>query len=179
MTDFEAAFEDELEAVPPEYRDRSRFVPGVGPLDADIVLVGEAPGAREVEQGEPFVGPSGAQLERTLETLGIERDDLYITNLVKVRPPENRTPHKAEIAAWRPLLDAELERVDPSVIVTLGTTATRALLDTDDGITDLHGRPFDRGERVVIPVYHPAAVLYDRDKLADFEADLDEALAAA
>ena len=132
--EFETVFAEELSAVPAEQFDRSQFVPGVGPLDAAVVLVGEAPGAREVEAGRPFVGPAGKLLDRELEELGVDRSALYITNVVKVRPPENRTPYVAEIDAWRPLLEAELERISPEVVVPLGTTAARVLLDTDEGI---------------------------------------------
>lgn len=179
MIDFEGDFGDLLEAVPEEYYDRSRFVPGAGRVDAAIMLVGEAPGAREVEQGEPFVGPAGQQLNRTLRSLGIDREDLYLTNIVKVRPPENRTPRKGEIAAWRPLLRAEIERVDPQVIVVLGTTASQVLLDTDEGITAIHGRRFDYDGRVIIPAFHPAATLYNRELLPEFEGDLREAFQVA
>lgn len=179
VTDFEDAFADALDRVPDEQFDRSRFVPGVGPLDAAVVLVGEAPGATEVEEGEPFVGQAGGRLDAALEAADVDRADVYVTNLVKVRPPENRTPHVAEIDAWRPVLEAELDRIDPAVVVPLGTTATRALLDVDEGITAVHGRQFDRDGRLVVPAYHPAALLYDPEKRADFEADLRAALEAA
>jgi len=170
--DFEREFADVLDDVPDEQFDRSRFVPGVGPLDADVVLVGEAPGGREVEEGEPFVGRAGSRLDRALESIGVDRGSLYITNVVKVRPPENRTPHVAEVEAWWPVLEAELDRVDPRVVVPLGTTATRQLLDVEEGITDVHGERFERDGRLVVPVYHPAATLYDRSKDDAFEADL-------
>ncbi|MFC6766292.1 uracil-DNA glycosylase [Natrinema soli] len=141
---FDAEFETVLETVPDDQFDRERFVPGVGPLSADVMLVGEAPGEREVEQGEPFVGQAGKQLDRALEAIGYDRRDLYITNLVKGRPPENRDPYVDEIEAWWPVLEAEIERVDPSVLVPLGSFATDELLDTDETITDLHGREFER-----------------------------------
>lgn len=176
--DFETTFEAAMAAVPDEYVDPERFVPGVGPLDADLVLVGEAPGATEVEQGEPFVGQAGSQLDAALETAGIDRAAVYVTNVVKVRPPENRTPRADEIAAWRPVLAAELDRVDPAVVVTLGNTATRALLETDEGITDLRGRRVEWDGRVVVPTYHPASLFYDEGKRADLEADLRTAAAA-
>ena len=175
---FESSFEDALAAVPREHFDRDRFVPGVGPLDADLVLVGEAPGATEVEEGEPFVGQAGRQLNAALEAAGVDRSAVYVTNVVKVRPPDNRTPHVAEIEAWWPVLEAELDRVDPAVVVTLGNTATRALLDTDEGITDLRGRRIDWNGRVLVPTYHPASLFYDEGKRADLEADLQTALSA-
>ena len=177
-TDFERTFEDAMAAVPGEHVDRDRFVPGHGPLDASIVVVGEAPGATEVEEGEPFVGQAGRQLDGALESVGIDREDVYVTNVVKVRPPNNRTPHADEIEAWRPVFEAEIDRIDPAVVVTLGNTATRALLDTDEGITDLRGRRVERDGRVVVPTVHPSAIFYDEGKRADLGADLAMALAA-
>lgn len=162
--DFETTFEEELAAVPDEQFDRSRFVPAVGPLDADVLLIGEAPGSQEVTQGEPFVGQAGGQLDSILEEVGLGRRDLYLTNLVKVRPPENRDPHRGEIEAWSGVLDAEIETVDPDVIVPMGSFAAREIVDTDETITDLHGRSFEIEGREVMPVFHPAAALYDRDK---------------
>lgn len=179
MSDFEERFGDALEAVPEEHVDRSRFVPGVGPLDAEVVLVGEAPGENEVAEGEPFVGQAGRELDRVLADLGVDRSSVYVTNLVKVRPPENRTPYVAEIDAWRPVLDAELERISPAVVVPLGTTAAQAVLDTDEGVTDLHGRQFERDGWTVVPAFHPAATFYDETKRDDFEADILAAFEAA
>lgn len=173
---FEEAFADVLEAVPAEHFDRSRFVPGAGPHSADVMLVGEAPGKQEVAQGEPFVGQAGAQLDRVLESIGHDRRECYITNLVKVRPPENRDPYVAEIEAWRPVLDAELERVDPSIVVPLGSFAARELLDTDETITELNGRTIDWNGRTVVPAFHPAAVLYDRSKVDEIESALSRAV---
>ncbi|ELZ22882.1 phage SPO1 DNA polymerase-related protein [Haloterrigena salina JCM 13891] len=203
---FADVFADALEAVPDEHRDPERFVPGVGPLSADVMLVGEAPGGREVEQGEPFVGQAGQQLDRALESIGHDRRELYITNLVKIRPPENRDPHVDEIEAWWPVLEGELERVDPSVVVPMGSFATAELLETDETITDLHGEEFEREvppashasneespdsssedgadahertERIVRPSFHPAAALYDRSKVDAIESDLRAALESA
>ncbi len=193
---FDDEFADALETVPDDQFDRERFVPGVGPLSADAMLVGEAPGEQEVNQGEPFVGQAGNQLDRALEAIGYDRGDLYITNLVKVRPPENRDPYVDEIEAWRPVLEAEIDRVDPSVLVPLGSVATDELLETDETITDLHGQEFERGMprtsdsssgrspreregRTVVPAFHPAAALYDRSKVDAVESDLRTALELA
>ncbi|QLG48826.1 uracil-DNA glycosylase [Natrinema halophilum] len=190
---FDVEFADALEAVPDDQFDRDRFVPGVGPLSADVMLVGEAPGKQEVNQGEPFVGQAGDQLDRALEEIGFDRTDLYITNLVKVRPPENRDPRVEEIEAWWPVLEAEIERVDPKVLVPLGSFATDELLETDETITDLHGRVFERDVshtsdssnghgprghegRTVVPAFHPAAALYDRSKVDAVKSDLETAL---
>ncbi|WP_336345232.1 uracil-DNA glycosylase [Halalkalicoccus ordinarius] len=153
-------FETELAAVPEERFDRSQFVPSVDPLDADVMPVGEAPGADEVER-----------LERVLEEVGIGRREIYITNLVKVRPPENRDPYRDEIEAWCGVLDAEIDRVDPDVIVPMGSFAARELLDTDETITDLRGESRTVRNREAIPTFHPAAALYDRSKVDTLEED--------
>lgn len=178
MSDFESAFADVLDAVPEEHFDRSRFVPGVGPDDAAIALVGEAPGEKEVEQGEPFAGPAGRRLDSVLADLGVDRSELYVTNVVKVRPPENRTPYVAEIDAWLPVLMAELDRVGPRVVVPLGTTATQALLDVDEGVTAVHGQRFEWDTRIVVPTFHPAATFYDDSKRPELAADLEAAFDA-
>ncbi|SIR00518.1 DNA polymerase [Haladaptatus litoreus] len=169
---FETEFEEVLAAVPDEQFDRSRFVPSVGPFDADVMLVGEAPGEQEVTQGEPFVGRAGGRLNTALESIGVARNDLYITNLVKVRPPENRSPQRAEIDAWWPVLDAEIERVAPSVVVPLGSFATREILGTNENVSDVHGRTFEFDGYDVVPTYHPAATFYDGSKEGEMERDL-------
>lgn len=143
-----------------------------GPIDATIVVVGEAPDEREVEKGVPFVGNAGRRLDSFLEEAGIDRDGLYLTNVVKVRPPENRDPRVAEVEAWRPVLDAEIERVDPAVILTLGNAATRAALDTDEGITDVRGQAYEREGRTVVPPFHPASTSYDGSKESAILDDL-------
>ncbi|WP_415383588.1 uracil-DNA glycosylase [Halosimplex sp. TS25] len=170
--DFEALFAEELDAVPDEFVDRSRFVPGVGPADADIAFVGEAPGATEVEEGEPFVGRAGSRLDSLFGTTGIDRDAVYVTNLVKVRPPENRDPTADERRAWKPLLDAELDRVDPAVVVTLGSVASGALLDSDEPVRDLRDETYEVDGRLVLPTYHPAATFYDDAVEPMLERDL-------
>lgn len=169
---FESEFEEVLAAVPDEQFDRSRFVPSVGSFDADVMLVGEAPGEQEVVQGEPFVGRAGGRLNTALESIGVARNDLYITNLVKVRPPENRSPQRTEIDAWWPVLDAEIERLNPSVIVSLGSFATREILGTDENVSDVHGRTFEFEGYDVVPTYHPAATFYDDSKEGEMERDL-------
>jgi len=177
--DFAETFADELGAVPDEYVDRSRFVPGDGPLDADLAFVGEAPGATEVEQGEPFVGQAGRRLDSLFETTGIDREAVYVTNLVKVRPPENRDPTADERRAWKPLLDAELDRVDPAVVMTLGAVASGALLDSDESIRDLRDETYEVDGRLVLPTYHPAATFYDDSIEPMLERDLRAAVEVA
>jgi DNA polymerase len=165
-------FQTQLDAIPDDLFDRSQFVGGVGPPDADVVFVGEAPGANEVEEGEPFVGNAGRVLDSLLEDVGIDREQVYITNLVKVRPPENRDPRSDEIEAWRPILWAEIEELDPAVVVPLGAFASREILERDAPLSDLHGESYERDGYVVLPTYHPAATFYDDSVKTTLEEDL-------
>lgn len=159
---------------------RKQVVFGVGDPHADLVFVGEGPGAQEDDQGVPFVGRAGRLLTQLIEGIGLSRSDTYIANVVKCRPPENRDPQPDEIEACRPYLEAQLEFIDPSVVVTLGNFATKLLLDTTRGITKVRGQeyPFpaagdqDAPDRVLIPTLHPAAVLRSGGgHLADVRAD--------
>jgi DNA polymerase len=140
---------------------RSQVVFGVGNRDADLVFVGEGPGAEEDKQGIPFVGRAGQLLTRLIEDIDLTRDDVYICNVVKCRPPGNRDPQPDEIATCRPYLEAQLGFLAPTVVVTLGNFATKLLLDTKVGITKLRGQehPYRDGTAVLIPMLHPAAVL--------------------
>src|SRR5205823_7402545 len=145
-----------------------------GRPEADLVFVGEGPGAEEDKQGLPFVGRSGQLLDRLVaEELGLTRADVYIANTIKCRPPGNRDPEPDEIAACWPWLERQIEVVDPRVIVTLGNFATKRLLDTKQGITKVRGRTFPYHGRTLIPTYHPAAVLRGGgEQLAQMRADL-------
>lgn len=140
---------------------RTQVVFGDGAVDARVVIVGEAPGRDEDIQGRPFVGRSGQLLERLLrEEAGLARSDCYITNVNKCRPPGNRDPEPAEVAACRPWLDAQLQVLRPVVVLTLGNFAARALLGTTDGITKLRGRTYPwQGGAVLVPTFHPSAAL--------------------
>jgi len=139
---------------------RTQVVFGVGNPNADLVFVGEGPGAEEDKQGIPFVGRAGQLLTRLIEGIGLTRDDVYIANVVKCRPPGNRDPQPDEIEACRPYLEGQLGFLQPRVVVTLGNFATKLLLETKDGITKLRGREFPyRDGTVLIPTFHPAAVL--------------------
>ena len=140
---------------------RTQVVFGVGDEHADLVFVGEGPGAEEDRQGIPFVGRAGQLLTKLIEGVGLRREDVYICNVVKCRPPGNRDPLPPEIDTCRPYLEAQLDFLAPRVVVTLGNFATRLLLDTKEGITRLRGRemPFRDGRVVLIPTLHPAAVL--------------------
>jgi uracil-DNA glycosylase family 4 len=152
---------------------RTQVVFGVGSRSADLMFVGEAPGQQEDLQGEPFVGRSGQLLDRLVfEEMGLTRDRFYIANTVKCRPPGNRDPEAAEIAACRPWLDTQVDLIDPKVVVTLGNFAAKLLLGTTEGITKLRGKayPFRRG--MLVPTYHPAAVLRSPGLNAQIRADL-------
>ncbi|MFB6145813.1 MAG: uracil-DNA glycosylase family protein [Candidatus Nanohaloarchaea archaeon] len=173
--DFRERYREFFEQLDQDYFVEERFVPAVGDEDAKYILVGEAPGANEVEEGEPFVGRAGKRLDEILHDIGVKRSELYITNLVKIRPPDNRDPKKDEIKAWAPLLEKEIENVDPEVIITLGNFASRQMLNTKKGISQIHGRLFSRNGRKIMPVYHPAATLYDRSKGPELEKDLRKA----
>ncbi len=139
---------------------RTQVVFGTGSPTADLMFVGEGPGEREDATGIPFVGRAGQLLTTLIEGIGLTRDDVYIANVVKCRPPGNRDPLPLEIDRCRPFLAGQLQFVDPSVIVTLGNFATKLLLDTKEGITRLRGREFPfREHSVLVPTFHPAAVL--------------------
>lgn len=147
---------------------RSRIVNGTGPDDADLLLLGEAPGADEDEAGAPFVGRSGEILDAALVEAGLARDRIRITNCVRCRPPENRDPTVAERANCRGHLDREVDAVDPALVVALGKVPAEHLLDRDVAVTDEAGRvePITLGgqERSLLISVHPAAVLYDRSQ---------------
>jgi DNA polymerase len=138
------------------------------------MFVGEGPGAEEDRQGLPFVGRSGKLLDQLmLEELGVTRDRVYIANVVKCRPPNNRDPEPDEIGSCRPWLDEQMEMVDPEVIVTLGKFASQLLLGTKEGITKLRGKPYPFGDRVLVPTVHPAYVLRGGgEAMAQMRADL-------
>jgi uracil-DNA glycosylase family 4 len=142
----------------PLHEGRTHAVPGEGPIPADILLIGEAPGVREDRQGRPFVGPSGMVLMRLLASAGLKREDVYITSCVKCRPPNNRTPHANELdtcqANW---LNGQIELVNPRLIVLLGKVAIRQLLQEEGSLVKLHGRTIRRDGRLYLLTYHPAA----------------------
>ncbi|ELZ83747.1 uracil DNA glycosylase [Haloferax gibbonsii ATCC 33959] len=151
---------------------RSRIVNGVGPDDADLLFLGEAPGAKEDEGGEPFVGRSGSVLDDALREAGLARADVRITNCVRCRPPDNRDPTSDELSNCRGYLARELELVDPELIVTLGKVPSQHLLDRGVAITNESGsvvdaRVGDASYRVLLSV-HPAATLYDRSQREGF-----------
>lgn len=142
-------------------RTRSRTVPGSGPSTAEVMFVGEAPGQREDEQGVPFVGPAGKFLDELLAAAGLSRDTVYVTNVVKCRPPGNRDPEPAEIDACRAFLDEQLAIVNPRIIVTLGRISMQRWFPGTP-ISRIHGKPRHLSDgRIVVPMYHPAAALHN------------------
>jgi uracil-DNA glycosylase family 4 len=135
----------------------TNMVPGEGNPDADVMLVGEAPGASEDKQGRPFVGRAGKLLDQVLEAAGLVREDVYITNVVKARPPNNRDPRAGEVAHHMPWLEAELALIRPRLVVPLGRHALAHFSDTK--ITEVHGTELTEKGRTLFPMYHPAAAL--------------------
>jgi DNA polymerase len=142
---------------------RTKLVFGAGNANADLMFVGEAPGANEDKQGLPFVGRAGQLLGGLLQEIGIERSDVFITNVICCRPPGNRDPLPEEIEACKPYLYKKIELIEPKVICTLGNFATKLLTGNPTGITKVHGRPQERevAGRVLqlFPIFHPAAAL--------------------
>jgi uracil-DNA glycosylase len=153
---------------------RTQVVFGMGDPQAPLMFVGEGPGAEEDRQGLPFVGRSGKLLDKLmLEELGVDRDRVYIANVVKCRPPGNRDPEPDEIATCRPWLDQQMELIGPKVVVTLGKFATQLLLEAKEGITKLRGRSYPYRGGVLIPTLHPAYALRGGgEALAHLRADL-------
>ena len=139
---------------------RTQVVFGVGDPNADVMFVGEGPGYYEDKQGEPFVGAAGQLLTKLLGEIGLRREDVYICNVVKCRPPGNRDPLPDEIESCRPYLQGQLENVRPYIIVTLGNFATRVMLDRQVSISRVRGQRFTADGRTVIPTFHPAAILH-------------------
>lgn len=147
---------------------RTQVVFGVGAFDADLMFVGEAPGRNEDLQGEPFVGAAGKLLDDLLGEIGIARDDVYIANVLKCRPPGNRDPRPDEIEACKGYLRRQLELIDPRVVMTLGNFATKLLVPTDVGITRMRGQKIDWWlGATLVPTFHPAAALRGRPRVKE------------
>ena len=150
---------------------RTNVVFGAGDPRARVLIVGEAPGKNEDLQGEPFVGAAGKYLNELLTIAGLARDEVFIANVLKCRPPSNRDPRPEEIQACTPYLREQTRTIDPEFIVTLGNFATKFILKTDVGITRLHGTLQRAGRFKVFPIFHPAAALYDGSKREALEND--------
>lgn len=152
---------------------RTNVVFGEGNPHARVMIIGEAPGKNEDLQGKPFVGAAGKFLDELLEVAGLKRENVFIANVLKCRPPSNRNPKPEEIEACATFLRQQTQTISPDVIVTLGNFATQFILRTGVGITHLRGTVQRAGRFLVLPVFHPAAAIYDRSKrdvlLSDFE----------
>jgi DNA polymerase len=144
----------------PLSRSRTQIVFGEGNPNARIMFVGEAPGYHEDQQGKPFVGAAGKLLTELLQSIGVSREDVYIANVLKCRPPDNRNPAPEEIEACLPHLRQQIELVNPKVVCTLGNFATQVLLEKKVGITKVRGQHFQVGNFFVVPALHPAAALH-------------------
>lgn len=150
---------------------RTQTVFGVGNPHARVMFIGEAPGKNEDLQGEPFVGAAGHYLNELLGCAGLRREDVFIANVLKCRPPGNRDPRPEEIQTCTPFLREQTRTIDPEVLVTLGKFSMQFVLKTQVGITRLHGRVQRAGKFLVFPIFHPAAALYDGAKREALEND--------
>ena len=143
------------------HKSRKNAVPGEGPTAAKVMFVGEGPGQNEDEQGRPFVGAAGKLLTELLGSIGLSRSDVFITNIVKCRPPNNRAPRKSEIDACNPYLISQIRLIKPQIVCALGTPAIATLLGEEHSATRVHGKPQVKENVTILPMYHPAAALYD------------------
>jgi len=175
----------DLEAVAQAARDcrrcklggmRKNAVPGEGNPHARIMWIGEGPGADEDEQGRPCVGAAGRMLDRLIKAMGLVREEMFIGNVVKCRPPHNREPEPDEVRACLPYLARQIELIRPEIIVILGATALKALIDPRAYITRMHGRWIERGGIMIMPTFHPAALLREPAKKHDVWADMQQVL---
>lgn len=152
----------------------TQLVFGEGKMDADIYCLGEAPGYWEDKQGRPFVGQAGKLLDSLIENIGMKRADVYISNIVRFRPPQNRDPLPDEIEAFKPYVDAEIEIINPKIIVTLGRFSLAKFLPYEK-ISAVHGKPrifkWQGKDVIVIPMYHPAAALRSREVMSMLKED--------
>ncbi|MGD9713601.1 MAG: uracil-DNA glycosylase family protein [Thermomicrobiales bacterium] len=151
-------------------RTRTHAVPGEGPERAPIMFIGEGPGLNEDQQGRPFVGASGKFLTELIERAGLEREEVFITNVVKCRPPGNRDPLPDELAACSGYLQRQIDAIDPTVIVTLGRFSM-AKWFPGERITRIHGQPRKFGARTIVPMFHPAAALHQGNLRPVIEED--------
>ena len=155
-------------------KSRTKFVFGSGSAYASIMFVGEAPGKNEDLQGLPFVGQAGKLLDELLGSIGIDRSEVFIANILKCRPPGNRDPRIEEINICKDYLLQQIKIIDPKIICTLGKFSTQLLLNTDKGITGLRGKVFNIDNRIVMPINHPAAALYMPSKMEILKQDFQK-----
>lgn len=154
----------------PLHQTRKKSVPGSGPANADIMFIGEGPGFHENEQGLPFVGAAGKLLDELLAGIGLKRSDVFITNVVKCRPPGNRDPEAEELSACNAYLERQIAGIDPKVIVTLGRFSMAKFIPNVK-ITQVHGKPRTINGRLVVPMFHPAAALHQGSLRPQLEED--------
>ena len=152
---------------------RTQAVPGTGPCPAEVMIVGEAPGFNEDRQGEPFVGAAGKLLDTLLARISLSRSQVFITNVLKCRPPMNRDPMPTEAEACSPYLARQLELIKPKVVLILGRHALERLMPGQGSISRVHGSLIKRGDVAYVPLYHPAAALHNGSLVADLEHDFD------
>ena len=150
---------------------RTKVVPGEGAEDADLLFIGEAPGWHEDQQGRPFVGPAGQFLDQLLASIGLRREEVYIANVIKCRPPQNRDPLPAEIQSCRKWLDRQIEIIHPQMIITLGRYSL-ARYFPNESIGKMHGKPRKLGGLIYYPMYHPAAALHQGSLRRTIETDM-------
>ena len=146
----------------------------MGPCPANVMIVGEAPGFNEDRQGEPFVGAAGKLLDTLLARIGLSRADVFITNVLKCRPPMNRDPMPNEVESCSPYLKRQLELIQPKVVLILGRHALERLMPGQGSISRIHGSLIRRGDVAYVPLYHPAAALHNGALVADLEHDFDQ-----
>lgn len=155
-------------------KNRTNTVFGDGNKNAEIMFIGEGPGAEEDKEGIPFVGRAGKLMNMAFQGLGINREDVYICNVVKCRPPNNRTPLKEEAVACLDYLRAQVMEIKPKIIVLLGNTALKNILGDSYGITSTRGKWLEKKDILYMPTFHPAALLRDESKKIDFWNDLEQ-----
>ena len=156
-------------------KSRTHAVPGEGASNAKIVLVGEAPGKSEDEQGRPFVGYAGRILDEALRGAGLKREQVFITSVLKCRPPKNRNPKTDEIEACTPHLESQISTISPKVLVALGRFGAKGLLGTMQKIAELRGKKLDHNGVPIVVTYHPAAIIYNRGLQEEIVTDLKRA----
>lgn len=156
------------------YKTATQAVPGDGNVDTEVMFIGEAPGAKEDELGKPFVGAAGKFLNELIGSIGLKREDIFIANCIKHRPPGNRDPLPEEIAAYGPWLQGQIDIIDPKLIVTLGRFSMEFVLGPGFSISKIHGQPKRRNGKVVMPMYHPAAALYSGNLRPVLAADFQK-----
>lgn len=155
-------------------RTRTKLVFGVGSENADLMFIGEAPGYYEDKQGEPFVGAAGKLLDQLLASIGLHRKQVYIANVLKCRPPNNRDPQPEEVETCKPFLLEQIKIIQPKIIVTLGNHATRLILNKNVSISTVRGKKIKASGFFVFPIFHPAAALYTPSMKISLEKDFQE-----